>query len=269
MTVLPTRRASGHLAGVAGTVVVFASAVVGSARLGSTALLVVVAAVQLLLFVGWFVVTAPPGPRGVAAVAGATAIAADAVAAFGPRPTLAPLAGILALSVAATMMVQLARGVARARVTEAMAATLVLGLAATSLASLLILARMHGGRAAVIAMALAAGAALITDRCVDLVLPVPHVAPGVDRGGLGVVLGSMVGTAVSAYYAASVTVLTPRTGALLGWAVALVAVLSDLGASYALVSAPRRPAYSFVSGPLIALTAAAPIAYLLGLLVIK
>jgi hypothetical protein len=120
----------------------------------------------------------------------------------------------------------------------------------------------------VTAAALATAVAVLTARTVDRALPVPHVAAGVDRGGLGIILGSMTGTAAATIYASTVTPLTPQAGALLGWAVALVAVLADLAASYALLAAPARPAYSFAAGPLVALTAAAPVAYLLGLLMV-
>lgn len=268
MTVLPSRRAPGHLLGVAGTVLVFAGGMAATARLGALALLGVVVLAQVVTGLGWLLVTAPPSPRAVVAVGAGTALAADGLAAFDRGTTLAPLAGVLGLAVAATMILQLARGVARARVTEAMASSLGLAAMTVALSTLLVLARQHGGREVVTAGALAAGSALITARLVDLVLPVPHVAPGVDRGALGVVLGSMAGTAVSAYYAASGSVLTPRAGAILGWAVALVAVLADLAAAYALVSAPRRPGFAFVVGPLVALTAAAPVAYLVGILVL-
>jgi len=78
----------------------------------------------------------------------------------------------------------------------------------------------------------------------------------------------MAGTAATVFYASTATSLTPQTGALLGWAVALVAVLADLAASYAALVAPSRPPYSFAAGPLVALTAAAPVAYLLQLLVV-
>jgi hypothetical protein len=100
------------------------------------------------------------------------------------------------------------------------------------------------------------------------VLPVPHVGVGVERGGIGIILGGMAGTATTTFYAAGAVTLTPQTGALLGWAVALVAVLADLAASYAVLAARSRPWYSFAAGPLVALTAAAPVAYLLQLLVV-
>lgn len=254
---------------VAGATVLLAAAVVGAAQEGTVALLVVVALMQVVLLVGWLAIANPPSPRGVIAVGIGAAIASDAFAAFAEPASLRPLAAVLAFSVVATVVLQLARGVARARVTEAMAATLGVAVGAMSVATLLVLFRQHAGTQAVTAAALAAAVAVLTARCVDKVLPVPHVAAGVDRGGLGIILGSMAGTAATAYYATTVVTLTPQTGALLGWAVALVAVLADLAASCALLAAPGpRPWYSFATGPFMALTAAAPVAYLLGVLVV-
>lgn len=253
---------------VAGAVVVLAVAVGAAAQTSTLALLIVVALMQLVLLVGWLAIADPPSPRGVVAIGLGTAAAADAIAGFGTSASLDPLAAVLALAVLATIVVQLARGVARARVTEAMSASLGVAVGAVSVATLLVLLRQSGGTEAVTAAALAASVAVFTARCVDKVLPVPHVAAGVDRGGLGIILGSMAGTAATAFYASTVTSLNPQTGALLGWAVALVAVLADLAASYAVLAAPSRPAYSFAAGPLVALTAAAPVAYLLKLLVV-
>ncbi len=268
-TAKPTRAKPARLWRIASTVVVLASCVAGAAQLGTVALLIVVAMMQAVLLAGWLAVAQPPSPRGVVAIGASAAVAADLLAAFGSQASLTPLAWVLGLAVLATIVVQLARGVARARVTEAMAASLGAALAAVSVATLLVLLRQDAGAQVVTAAALAAAVAVLTARGVDRVLPVPHVAVGVERGGLGIILGSMTGTAATAFYAASTTSLTPRTGALLGWAVALVAVLADLAASYALIAAPSRPVYSFAAGPLVALTAAAPVAYLLGLLVVS
>lgn len=268
MAAVSGRSRQAPLWGIAGAIVAVAGSVAGAAQLNTVALMVVAAIMQALLLVGWLMITDPPSPRGVVVIAVGTAVAADVLAAFGTQASLAPLAGVVGFAVVATILVQLARGVARARVTEAMSASLGAALAAVSVATLLVLMRQDGGPEAVTATALAAAVAVLTARCVDRVLPVPHVAIGVERGGLGIILGSMTGTAATAVYASTVVSLTPRGGALLGWAVALVAVLADLAASYVLIEAAPRSVYSFAAGPLVALTAAAPVAYLLGLLVV-
>lgn len=253
---------------VALTVGLLAGAVGGAAQVSTVALLVVVALMQVVLLVGGLAVAHPPSPWGGAAIAIATSAAADLFAAFGRPAALSSLAAVVAFAVLATVVVQLSRGVARARVTEAMAACLGVALGAVSAATLLVLLRQHGGREAVTAAVLAAAVAVLTARCVDRVLPVPRVSPGIERGGLGIVLGSMAGAAAAAGYASTATPATPLTAALVGWSVALVAVLSDLAACYALVTAPARSAYTFAAGPLVALTAAAPVAYLLALMVV-
>ncbi|MGB9378501.1 MAG: hypothetical protein WCB04_13420 [Mycobacteriales bacterium] len=266
-TIVAGRKKSTPLWQLAGVVVLLAVAVGGAAQVGKLALLAVVALMQVALLIGGLAIAEPPSPRGVIAIGLGTAVAADAFAAFGSS-TLSPLAGVLAVSVLASVVVQLSRGVARARMTEAIAACMSVAVGAVSAATLLVLVRQHGGAEQVTAAALAATVAVLTARCVDRVLPVPHVADGLEQGGLGIILGSMAGTAATVFYASTGTTLTPQSGALLGWAVALVAVLTDLAASYALLAAPSRPPYAFAAGPLAALAAAAPVAYVLGLLVV-
>ncbi|MEP6696653.1 MAG: hypothetical protein ABJA34_07220 [Pseudonocardiales bacterium] len=266
MSVLTSRPL--YLLGGAVTALFLAAAVIVAARAaGTSVLLGAVAGVQVLLAVGWLITTDPPSPRAVVSVAAGTAAVADAVAVLADRPTLSPLAGVLGLSVLPTIVVQLARGVARARVTEAMASTLGLTAAVVSVAALLVLRRQHGGQEVVTAAAVAGGIGLMTARFVDFVLPVPHLGRGVMHGGLGLVIGSMTGTAAGAFFA-TVPSLTPQRSALFAGAVALVAVLADLAAAYAITSVPERPRYSFVAGPLMALVAVAPIAYLLDQLMV-
>jgi hypothetical protein len=257
-----------QLLGSAITVLLVAGGVTAAAWAGTIPLLATVAGVQVVLVAGWLIATEPPGPGAVAAVALGTSAAADGLAAVATPPSLAPLAGVVGLSVLATIVLQLARGVARARVTEAMAAGLGLAVAVASVAAILVLRRQHGGQEVVTAAAIAGGVALLTARFVDFVLPVPHLAPGVRHGGLGIVIGSMAGTAAGAFFG-NVPSLTPHATAFFAWAVALVAVLADLAAAYALSSTPRRPPYSFVAGPLMALVAIAPVAYLLALLMVN
>lgn len=256
-----------HLLGGAVTVLFLAAAVTAAARAGTSALVVAAAGVQALLILGWLIATAPPSPRAVASVAIGTAAVADVLSVVSSRPSVAPLAGVLGLAVLATVVVQLARGVARARVTEAMGSTLGLTVAVASVAAILVLRRQHGGLEVVTAAAIAGGVGLMTARFVDFVLPVPHLAAGVAHGGLGIVIGSMTGTAACAFFA-SVPSLTPQASAFFAWAVALVAVLADLAAAYAMASAPTQPRYSFVAGPLMALVATVPIAYVLASLLV-
>lgn len=228
-------------------------------------LLVAVAVLQGLAIAG-FVATRPPSARGVAVVGVATAVAADTIAAR-PLASLAPLAGVVGLSVLATVVVQLVRGVARARVTEAMASTLGLALATVALATLLVLRRQLDGAAQVIAYALAAGVALVVAAGVDLVLPKPPLAAEVHRGALALVLGTVAGALAGAVAASPLSLSRPEA-ALFGGGVALVAVLVDLAGAYALAGAEPLPSYAFLAGPLSAFVAAAPVAYLLGALMV-
>lgn len=229
--------------------------VVAGARSG---LVVVVAGLQVACIVG-FAATRPPSARGVAAVGVLTAAAADLVASR-PTASLAPLAGVVGLSVLATVVVQLIRGVARARVTEAMASTLGLAVATVALATLVVLRRQADGAAQVTGYAVAVGVALVVTAGLDLVLARPPL--GTDgRGALGLVGGTVAG-ALTAGTVAPMS-LSGGEAALVGGAVALVAVLIDLAAGYALAG-EELPPCAFLAGPLSALVAAAPIAYLLG-----
>lgn len=262
-----TSRGSAWLLGALASAVL-AGAILAGARLGALPLLIVVAALQALAIAG-FLTTRPPSTRGVAVVALLTAAAADGLAA-GLSTSLTPLAGVVGLSVLATVVVQLVRGVARARVTEAMASTLGLGMAVVALATLLVLRRRSGGEAIITVYALAGGVALLTAAGVDRVLPRPRVTAEVDHGWLAVVLGALVGVLVGAASARlSIPALTRPHGALLGGSAALVAVLMSLVAAFAAAeSGPSRPWYAFLAGPLLAFIAAAPLAYLLGQLVV-
>lgn len=269
MSVLTSRPA--HLLVATVPVLVAAGAVTGAARAGPIGLLAVVAGIQVALIAGWLMATAPPSPRAVAAVAIGTAVAADAVAAALKPASLTALAGVLGLSVLATVVVQLARGVARARVTEAMGSTLGLSTAVASVAAIVFLRRLHGGLEAVTAVAVAGGVGLLTARLVDFVAPVPHLATGVPHGGLGLGLGAITGTAAGALFAA-VPSATPYGSALFSGGVAVVAVLADLAAAFAAApagsSGADRPRLSIAAGPLIALVATVPVGYLLALLLV-
>ncbi len=266
MSVLTARPV--YLLCAAVTVLLLAGGVTAGARAGTPVLLAVVGVVQLLLILGWQLMTNPPSPRAVAAVALGTAGAADVLAGYARSASLAPVAGVLGLAVLAAVVLQLARGVARVRVTEALGSTLSITVAVASVTAILVLRRQHGGLEAVTAAAIAGGVALMTARLVDSVLPVPRVAPGVPHGGLGIVFGCMSGTAAGAFFAA-VPSLTPHGSALFAWAITIVAVLADLAAGYASASVARRPRWSFAAGPFAALVATAPVAYLLALLMVR
>jgi len=257
---VPVPYASSRLFAALATAVL--TAVVATvAQQGFALLAVLVGALQLLALV-CLLAARPPSPRGVAAVGVLTGGAADVVATS--AHSLAPLAGVLGLSVLAAIVVQLARGVARARVTEAMAATLGAGVAVVALASLLVLHRQRDGADLVTLTALAAGAGLLTAAAINRFLPVPRLAAGLDRGGLALVVGTVAGAFVGVLGSARLLAMSRPPAALVAGSVALVAVLVDLAAAYAGATAgSSRPSNSFLVGGIAGLCAGAPLTYVL------
>jgi len=253
------------------TVVVVTGVAATGALLGLPALLAATAVLQVAVVLAWWWALDPPGPTAVIAVALAVALAGDAAVGYGRPAGLGLLGAVLALTVPAAFVGQLVRGVARARVTEAYAATVALALLVAGLATLPAAYRQWGGPTGPVAAVLAAGAAVGIARLVDTVAAVPRLSAGLRRGGLGVILGAMAGTAAAAGYGALAPGLDARAGALVGWAAGLVAVLADLAASYAAADRTvaevgrgrraRRP--GGLLGPLVAVAAAGPVAYVL------
>jgi hypothetical protein len=268
--------------------VLFSAALFAGARQGRYALLVVVAALQLGAILA-FAATRPANTRGVVTIGLLVAAAADTVALH--TRSLDPLAGVVGLSVLATIVVQLTRGVARARVTEAMAASVGLGLGVVAVATLLVLRGQSRGPTICSVAALAAGVAVLVTAVVDRVRARSAGTAGSDRRWGAWVIGSLavavIGALVTGAAAARVAEpwLTRPHGAALGAAVGLAAALASLAAHVgaaeawerpagigaggapdqhaAGVEAPGRSVASLVAGPLAAFVAAAPVAYLL------
>src|SRR6266508_2924753 len=159
---------------------------------------VVILGIQMVFVAAWTVASRPPAPWVVAAVGLGAAIGADAAAAWVRPASLAPLAYVTAAAFIAGVLGQLSRPAGRVRVTESLASTLVVVLGVVAFATLVVLTRHPGGTQAIVACLVAAGVSLVVARLTDIVLPFPRLAPQVPRGGTGVVLGAMAGTAAAA-----------------------------------------------------------------------
>ena len=228
---------------------------------------VVVLGVQVLFVVAWTVASRPPAPRVVAAVGLAAAVAADAAAMWVRPASLAPLAYVTAGAFVAGVVGQLTRPAGRVRVTESLGSTLAVVLGVVAFATLVVLTRHPGGSQAIVALLLAAGGAVMLARFSDAVVPYPRLAPQVPRGGVGVVLGAMAGTAVAAGAGAVLAPLDITHTAIAGLVTAVVAVVIDLSVGYA--EASRRLAGDppalwvarHLQGPLAAFALAAPAVY--------
>jgi hypothetical protein len=228
---------------------------------------VVVFGVQVLFVLVWTVASRPPAPT-VVGVVGVVAAAASDVAAVWTEPaSLAPLAYVTAGAFVAGVVGQLARPAGRVRVTESLGSSLVVAVGVVALATLVVLTRHPAGTQALVACLVAAGLAVTVARLADIVFASPRVAPQVPRGGLGVVLGAMLGTAAAAVAGALLEGVTPGRTAVAGLATAVVAVVVDLSVGYA--EAGRRldgeaPAFwlaRHMQGPLGAFALSAPAAY--------
>jgi hypothetical protein len=261
----PVRRlVSLTVAGFAGLLMV---GLVMGAQTTRVSYAVVILGVQAVFVMAWTLASRPPAPRVVATVGLMAALVADGAAAWVRPASLTPLAYVTAAAFLAGVIGQLSRAAGRIRVTESLASTLVVVLGVVAFAMLVVLTRHPLGTQAIVACLAAAGVSLVVARLVDIVLPIPRLAPQVPRGGLGVVLGAMAGTAAAAaagYYLAG---LHTRETAIAGLITAVVAAVVDLSVGYADAGrqlAGETPALwlaRHLQGPLGGFALAAPAVY--------
>lgn len=215
-----------------------------AALAGAAVLVLAVALVQGMVIAGWHRTLGVPGAVGGMVLAGVAAAAADLLLWLrdDPRP-LSPAAGVLGLTIAGGFFHQLTRRWPREQLTASLTGTVTLATVAV-LAAVFVSARQtHGGAALVSAVALSAGVA----RLPDLVPMSTWV-----RATCGLLLGAAVGLLVGGW-----TIVGPGPGLLLGLAGAAAA---ELGA--ALVR--RAPAADLYTAAGLPLALAAPVAYVLG-----
>jgi len=228
---------------------------------------IVIFGVQVLFVLAWTVASRPPAPRIVAGVGMAAAGVADLAAVLADEASLAPLAYVTAAAVIVGVIGQLTRPAGRVRVTESLGSTLAVVVGVVAFASLITLSRHPRGAQAIVACLAAAGVAVIVARLIDVVAPFPRLAPQVPRGGAGVVVGAMVGTAVAAGAGSVLDGLSTGPAAIAGLVTALVAVVVDLSVNYAEAGramageAPAMWLARHMQGPLAAFALAAPAAY--------
>lgn len=218
--------------------------------------------------------TRRPGPAVVAVVGLGAGLAADAYAGFGAAVSLAPFGYVLAAGLLAGAAGQLARSGGRTRVTDSLASTMYAVIGTVAVPSAVMLTRHEHGAAALTTLLGAAGAGVVVARLVDTVWHSPRASAPVARGVIGVVAGGVLAATTVGYAAGVVTGLPAVESAVAGLVMGLAAVLSDVGVSFGssgleLSGEPghRWPA-RFLLGPAFAATAAAPVAYVLGWLVL-
>jgi hypothetical protein len=253
--------------GVVGLTALITVAVVVGVQFAHGPFALVVLGIQILFVVVWTVAGQPPAPRVVGFVGLVVAVGADLAAVFVRPASLAPMAYITAGGFVVAVIGQLLRPAGRVRVTESLGSSLMVVLGVVAYATLVVLSRIPTGTQVISACAVGVGVALVVAHLTDVVAPLLRVAPQVPRGGIGVILGAMAGTAAAGLAGAVLQGLSTLPTAIAGLTAAVIALMVDLSVNYA--EAGRRLAGSVpawwltrhMQGPLTAFALAAPVAY--------
>jgi hypothetical protein len=232
----------------------------------------VVFGVQVLFVVVWTIAAQPPAPKVVGAVGLVVALAAVWFALTERPASLGPMAYVTAAGFVLAVVGQLLRPAGRVRVTESLGSSLMVVLGVVAYATLIVLSREPLGTQVISACVVGAGVALFVAHLADLAAPMMRLAPAVPRGGIGIIVGAMVGTAAAGLAGYLLDGLQTLPTAFAGLAAAVIALMVDLSVNYA--EAGRRlagaaPSWWLVrhmQGPLTALALAAPVAYVAKLL---
>jgi len=210
--------------------------------LGSVALLVAVAAVQVLLILSWLFGASVPGRMGGLVLAVLAAAAADAAIMRWPDSGYSPVLGVLGMAVPLLFAHQLSRGVVRTRVLESLADISLLLVAVVALAGLIVLRRQSNGDILTPAVLGAITAGLVAAHFTDAVLPGPRFDPQVDRGLPAVIVGVLAGGLTGMLSLHRVMDLAGGRGAFVGASAAAVACLLSIGAAFSGVHTSLAPA---------------------------
>jgi hypothetical protein len=204
--------------------------------LGDRGRLAAVLVLQLGLVLTWVVVTGIQGFAGSLGVGAAAAVSADLVLVLPERPALGDLLVVLGLGFLAAVLQQMFRR-PREDLVASLSGSVLLLTAVCALGALLLLGRRPEGHDRALVALLAVGVALLVGHLVDLVLPRPHLAAGVPRGLLGLLLSVAAGALV-AFLGRDVGGTAGAVPALvLGAALAGVTAMVALVASYVVVEA--------------------------------
>ena len=253
--------------GIAGFAALLSVGLVVGAQTTHGSYAVVIFFVQVLFVAVWVLASRPPAPRVVAVIGLLVAIGTDLAAVLTRPASLAPLAYVTAAGFIVGVIGQLTRPAGRVRVTESLGSSLVVTLGVVAFAMLVVLGRRSPGTQALVACLVAAGVAVVVARLADVVAAWPRIAPQVPRGGIGVVLGAMAGTAAAGVIGHFLAGIPNLQTAVAGLATAIVAVMVDLSVGYAEASraidgdAPALWLARHIQGPLGAFAFAAPAAY--------
>lgn len=270
----PAARLEYNFVGALAAAVLVGGALAAAGHRSATALVVVIAVVQLVLALAWLFGVGLPGRRGGLLLAAAAAAGADVAVCVWPHSRLGTLLAVFGLAIPAMFIHQLLRGAARTRVVASLAGIAVLIFAEVSLAALVELRHefdAHGIGGQVVAGAVsAAAAALIVGYLVDLLMSAPRFDPEVPRGLLAVAASAGVGCSVG------YLIIRPESaqdfvdgrGAFIGAAIGALAALVAVAMAFVEYCLPKptsamarrmRPVFSAV----VPLCLLAPVAFML------
>lgn len=204
----------------------------GGSYLGDVGLLVAIAIIQLLLVFGWVLGTGLPGRIGAIGLGVLASGGADAATMHWHDSGYSPVLGVLGVAIPLMFIHQLTRGVVRTRVVESLADITVLLISVVALAGLIVLRHQGNGDVVTPAIVAAIAAGLVASHFTDAVLPVPRFDPSVDRGLPAVAAGIVVGGAVGLLALRRIIDYAGGRGAFVGAAVAAVACLLSIGATF-------------------------------------
>ncbi|GAA2520583.1 hypothetical protein [Pilimelia columellifera] len=237
--------------------------------MGRISFAIVILGVQFLFVLASAMAMRPPALPAVFGVSMLVAAGADLAAVLSREASLTAVSLVAAGGFGLAVLAQLMRRTDRQRVTESLAATLMIVIGVVAFATMIVLTRVPAGAQSLMICLASVGAALVAARLLDTVVSSPRMAPQVPRGVVGVIVGAMVGTLVGAVGGAFVVEpFTPARGAILGLLCACSAVLADLAANYAEAGrrmagdAPTMWIARHMQGPIGAFALAAPVAYL-------
>jgi hypothetical protein len=253
-----------HLVSALIAAVAGAGLVAGSAW-SPGALIAAIAVLHAVLIWAWAASTRLPGQVGAVVLGVAAAASADVVVMVWPHGQLGSLVGVLAFVQIGAFLHQLSRGVARAQIVTSLGQTELLIVAVIAFSALVPLRHANDGRDLCIAVALAAGTALVEGHLVDLAWTGPRFDSEVRRGLLAAAISVAVSGAITYAWLDHQGVLDHRRALILGVSVGIITSLFAVAAAFVLenLTVRARLARPFVA-VLLPLALLAPVAYVLG-----
>jgi hypothetical protein len=217
------------------------AALAAGSYLGPAALVAAVAVLQGLLVISWVLGTGLPGRIGALILGALAAGGCDTVIVRWHDHGYEPVLGVLGVALPLMFIHQLTRGVVRTRVVESLADITLLLLSVTAVTGLMLLRYQANGDKTALAVIAAMTAGLVVAHLVDAAFPALRFDPAIDRGLPAVVLGVLAGGGVGVLVLRDIIDFAGGRAAFAGAALAAVACLISIGASFAGVHSTLLP----------------------------